>query len=510
MEKLYGNKKNSIMLLSCSAVLGIVFNVLFYQYRFGINYPIYLALILAMTYWALTFREDFNRKTYLFMSVAMMLIAANFCFSKNDILLFLDFMSVPVLYVLTVILSLKKDDPVGIAFVSQAFIPVVNMDKFVRCAAGLMRTTNEGKKKVTGKILLGVLFAALALIIILPLMISGDQAFSVLFNKFIDIEITIDTVIQTVLFVIVALYSFGFIYFVYHKKKEKDTVAEELKMQLTEKDPNTFAYTLLTFLIVIGVVFLSFALVQILYLFAKINASLPANFSYAEYARSGFFQVWILTVINMAIILGGEKVSRAITLVRARMFHIVFSVYVVINFAMTASAFYKMMMYESAYGLTRSRLLVFIILILQTLILLMLMYKIWIKSFRFFTISLILTLAFFIGVNYMNIDAIVANRNLARFETTQQLDVNYLFYFLSDDALPVLYDYAINNFGYAELHYFPDPEWKDTENGADYEYIKASYVAKLFDALHANRITYRGLNWREYNIVDSNNFKMQQ
>ena len=164
----------------------------------------------------------------------------------------------PVLYVLTVILSLKKDDPIGIAFVSQAFIPVVNMDKFVRCAAGLMRTTNEGKKKVTGKILLGVLFAALALMIILPLMISGDQAFSVLFNKFIDIEITIDTVMQTVLFVIVTLYSFGFIYFVYHKKKEKNTLAEELKMQLNEKDPNTFAYTLLTFLIVIGVVFLSF------------------------------------------------------------------------------------------------------------------------------------------------------------------------------------------------------------------------------------------------------------
>lgn len=508
MEKLYGNKKNTILLLSFSAFLGILFNILFYQYRFGINYPIYLILILAMTYWALTFREDFNKINYLFMSVAMMLISANFFFSKNDILLLLDFVSVPVLYVLTVILSLKKDDPVGIAFFSQAFIPITNMDKFVRCGAGLMRTAKEGKKRVLGKIFLGMLFAALALIVILPLMLSGDEAFSVLFNKFIDIEITIDTVVQTFIFVLVTLYSFGFIYFVFHKKKEKGTITDELKSQLSEKDPNTFAYTLLTFLIVIGIVFLSFALVQILYLFAKINANLPSNFSYAEYARSGFFQVWVLTVINAVIILSGERISRAITLVKAKTFHIIFSAYVLINFAITASAFYKMMMYENAYGLTRSRLLVFIILILQTMILLMLMYKIWIRSFRFFTVSLILTLVFFIGVNYINIDAIVARRNLARFEATQQLDVDYLFYFLSDDALPILYDYAVENFGYAELHYFPDPKHDNYENESDY--IKADYVAKLFDSLHANRITYRGLNWREYNLVDSRNFNMQQ
>ena len=433
----------------------------------------------------------------------MMLIAANFFFSKNDILLFLDFMSVPVLYVLTVILSLKKDDPIGIAFVSQAFIPVVNMDKFVRCAAGLMRTTNEGKKKVTGKILLGVLFAALALMIILPLMISGDQAFSVLFNKFIDIEITIDTVMQTVLFVIVTLYSFGFIYFVYHKKKEKNTVAEELKMQLNEKDPNTFAYTLLTFLIVIGVVFLSFALVQILYLFAKINASLPSDFSYAEYARSGFFQVWILTVINMAIILAAENKSRAITIVKAKVFHILFSLYVVINFAMTASAFYKMMMYENAYGSNAfARLLVFVILILQTIVLLMLMYKIWIKSFHFFKVALILTLVFFIGVNYMNIDAIVAHRNLARYEATQELDVDYLFESLSDDALKVLYDYGVDKFDYVTGTRYAKPKMSNYYDPPP-DFIKAKYLYMLSVELRANRITYRHLDWREYNIVDS-------
>ena len=509
MEKLYGNKKNTILLLSCSAVLGILFNVLFYQYRFGINYPIYLALILAMTYWALTFREDFNKKTYLLMSAAMMLIAANFFFSKNDILLFLDFTSVPVLYVLATILSLKKDDPIGIAFISQAFIPIANMDKFTRCAVGLMRTGKEVKKRVTGKILLGVLFAALALVIILPLMLSGDEAFSVLFNKLFDFEISSDTIIQTIFFVVIALYSFGFIYFVYHKKKEKDPAMEELKIQLPEKDPNTFAYTLLTFLIVIGVVFFSFALVQILYLFAKMNANLPSDFSYAEYARSGFFQVWILTVINAAIILGSERISRSITLVKARLFHIIFSVYVVINFAMTASAFYKMMMYESAYGLTRSRLLVFIILILQTLILLMLMYKIWIKSFRFFTVALILTLVFFIGVNYMNIDAIVARRNLARFETTQELDVDYLFESLSDDALQVLYDYGVDEFNYDPNMRYSKPKVSNYYTPPP-NFIKSKYLYMLSNELRANRIAYRHLDWREYNTVDSRNFSIQQ
>ena len=510
MEKLYGNKKNTILLLSCSAVLGILFNMLFYKYRFGINYPIYLALILAMTYWALTFREDFKKNNYLFMSAALMLIASNFLLTKNELLLGLDFVSVPILYFITVIISLTKEDKLGVSFFAHTLVPLLHMDKFVRCAAGLMRTTNEGKKKVTGKILLGVLFSALALIIILPLMLSGDAAFSVLFNKLFDFEISSDTVIQTIIFMVITLYSFGFIYYVFHKKiSEHDLLIEDIKAKLPLKDPNDFAYTLLTFLCLIGIVFLSFAVVQILYLFAKVNANLPSDFSYAVYARSGFFQVWILTVINMLIILASEKKSQKITLVKARIFHILFSAYVLINFAMTASAFYKMMMYESAYGLTRARLLVFVILILQTIVLSMLLYKIWIKEFHFIKIALILTLIFFIGVNYMNIDAIVARRNLARYEITQELDVDYLFESLSDDALQVLYDYGVDEFNYDPNMRYSKPKVSNYYNPPP-DFIKAKYLYMLSNELRANRITYRHLDWREYNTVDSRNFSMQQ
>ena len=60
MEKLFGIKKNTALLCLFSTLLGIMFNVLFYRYRFGINYPIFMAMILISTFWALSFKEYFN------------------------------------------------------------------------------------------------------------------------------------------------------------------------------------------------------------------------------------------------------------------------------------------------------------------------------------------------------------------------------------------------------------------------------------------------------------------
>ncbi len=507
MEKLYGDKKNTALLLIISAILGVAFNVLFYKYRFGINYLIYMAMILAATFWALTFKKDFNKTVYLMMSAGIFLLAAGYFISSNEFFHALNFMLIPILYYLAILLSVGSEHLLTDLFV-YTFVPISHMDKFIKCGAGLLRTQRNGKNKVAGKILLGVLLSACALVFIIPLMLNADKAFNVLFLKIFNFKISVDTIIQFILFLIVAFYGFALIYFIFHGLQRNSVYqpyyapADENQQNQPYQntaDHNSYAYTLLTFVIVVGIVFLSFSFIQILYLFLKVGAGLPADFTYANYAREGVFQLWGLTAMNIVIVLVCEFLSRKITVIAPKIYNILFSVYILINFSMTASAFYKMMMYESAFGLTRARILVFLHLILQTVLLLALLYKIWEKRFPFLKTALIFTLIFYIGVNYINIDKIVAQRNIARYEATGDIDLQYLVEGLSNDAFETVYQFAIDKLGY-------EPGKEYTLQLIDMyppeaEYDKALKLYQIYDKQGEVKRYYNNMHWQEYNLT---------
>lgn len=507
MQKLYGDKKNTALLLTFSAVLGAAFDILFYEYRLGANYLIYITMILTATYWALTFKEKFNRQIYLFTAACILLLSAGYLFSSNELFHALNFLLIPFLYYLGILLSLNSDKIIADLFI-YVFVPLAHMDKFVRCGAGLIRLRKNEKNRPAGKILLGVLLSACALIFIIPLMLTADKAFNILFFKFFDFEISADIIIQIILLLLVAFYGFALIYFIYHGIQKKpdygvgfmsDQNQDSAFYQKTEPDRNAYAYTLLTFLIVVGIVFLSFAFIQILYLFLKVGAGLPEDFSYAIYAREGVFQLWGLTVMNIAIVFVCEFLSRKITAISAKIYNILFSVYVLVNFSMTASAFYKMMMYESAFGLSRARALVFLYLIFQIILLIALLYKIWVRNFPFLKAAFIFTLLFYIGVNYLNVDKIVAQRNIARYETTGSIDLMYLINDLSNDAFETVYQ-----FGTEQLGYRPDQEYTITtpENYASVqEYEKAAMLYRISGKQSEVKRYYSDMRWQEYNLT---------
>jgi hypothetical protein len=475
-----------------------MFDVLFYAHDLGINYPIYLLMLLAGTYWALSFHENVNRTVFLALSAVMMALSLQYMLFTNEVFEALNFLLIPILYFLTVLFSLGEYENTVVQFLSSVFVPVAHMDKFIRCGTGLMRTTGVAGKKQWGKILLGVLFAAIALVFILPLMISGDAAFSVLFHKLFQWDISFDFVAKIILFLLVAFYSFGYIYWLYHPKKQQEDVKFYepgiTPMPKAQRDYNGFVHTLLTFLIVIGIVFLIFAFVQILYLFLGVTAGLPSDFSYADYARSGFFQVWILTVINVAIILAGEKLAAKITAFAGKVFKIIFTVYAALNFCMTAAAFYKMLLYDQAYGFTRLRLLVFVYLVYQVIMILALLYKIWVREFRFMRMAFILGLACYLALNFVNIDSIIVTRNIARYEKTGQIDMDYLINDLSYDSLLKVEDFADNELDY-ETYVESTQDYANADDAQ--EAIAQEISERKYAALQADR----GSDWQSWNAM---------
>ncbi|MBE5787676.1 MAG: DUF4173 domain-containing protein [Clostridiales bacterium] len=192
----------------------------------------------------------------------------------------------------------------------------------------------------------------------------------------------------------------------------------------------------LTFSVVLGAlaaVYALFAYIQFRYLFSGSDA-VQAQGGYAEYARSGFFQLVMVSCITLGILLPALalcKESRAVRILGG----MVAALTVVID----VSAFFRMRLYIQAYGLTLLRVLTLwgMGAILVALVLTM------VKCIRskvsicpLLTAALLLS---WIGMNYINVDVRIAEYNVAAWEEgrSEKLDVLYLAN-LSPDVLPVL------------------------------------------------------------------------
>lgn len=195
--------------------------------------------------------------------------------------------------------------------------------------------------------------------------------------------------------------------------------------------------------------FLAFGALQLGVLFAGHERVLQsAGVTYAEYARAGFGQLLVATALALGVVtLAGRTAPRASALER-RLAAIALGVLLVLTLVVVASALRRLGLYVEAYGATRPRLLAATVELWLGLVVLLVAaagvsrHHLWLPRCwlprcwlpRAVVASgawalLLLALA--------NPDALVAERNVARFEQTGKLDVDYLTG-LSAGAVPVL------------------------------------------------------------------------
>lgn len=162
--------------------------------------------------------------------------------------------------------------------------------------------------------------------------------------------------------------------------------------------------------------------------------------TYAEYARSGFFQLlWVA-----ALTVGGVLVLRAVTDRRearsARRFAVLSAVVCGLTLLIVAVAIRRLALYSDAYGLTMLRLYCTIFAVWIGVVLLLLIA--WLSGVRGDKAWLPAAaagcgLALLLGLNVANPEAFVATTNLQR-EATLEPDTRYLTSDLSDDAVPAI------------------------------------------------------------------------
>ncbi|MGH9042346.1 MAG: DUF4153 domain-containing protein, partial [Acidimicrobiia bacterium] len=164
-----------------------------------------------------------------------------------------------------------------------------------------------------------------------------------------------------------------------------------------------------------------------------------AGLTYAEYARSGFFQLVAVAAITFAVLLAVDILTEPDDPATRRRLLVLSEVCIALTLVVVATALHRLNLYENAYGLTMLRFYAAVLVGWVGLALVLL--GAWLGGSRrrawFPAAAVGAGLAGLLVLNLINPEAIVVRRNVALAEQTGRFDAEYLLE-LSDDAVPEL------------------------------------------------------------------------
>ena len=191
----------------------------------------------------------------------------------------------------------------------------------------------------------------------------------------------------------------------------------------------------------LNLLFLSFVLVQIRYFFggaATVQAT--TGLTYAQYARSGFFElVWVAALV-LPLLLGLHWLQKPGDARAQRLFSWQAGVQVALLFVIMASALARMRLYEGEYGLTELRL--YTTAFMGWLLLVFAWFTLTAlrgRRERFAFGAAVCAFALVVALHVVNPDAMIVRADLAHAQKGRAFDAEYAAS-LSADAVPALTD----------------------------------------------------------------------
>ena len=188
-------------------------------------------------------------------------------------------------------------------------------------------------------------------------------------------------------------------------------------------------------LALLNAVFGLFVFVQITVLFGgRTHVLETAGLTYAEYARSGFFQLVAVAILTLGVVALVIRLVPDDQARERRLMKGLLGLLCVFTLIVLVSALRRIGLYEETFGLTRLRLVVHASLLWLFCVFVALVAAGVLWKGSWLPRALVsLTVLGLLGFNLLNPDALIARRNIDRFQATGKLDVGYLAS-LSPDA----------------------------------------------------------------------------
>jgi len=289
---------------------------------------------------------------------------------------------------------------------------------------------NIKNTKKLGMSVLGLIISIPALFIIVPLLVSSDQAFSGMADMFAANILLGIFKIAVGLFISIFLVSYGL-----SLKKNAPKTKERVEHKGIE---NAF---LISFLSVISICYLAFLFSQLAYFFSAFRGFLPEDYKFnvASYARRGFFEMSAIAGINFALVfisvlISNKKEGKLCGTLKALCTFVCCFTLVII-----ATALSKMVLYIDELGMTRLRITTSAFMVFLAVVFVSLMLRIFIPKVAVLKTGVITAAIVLIILGTVNVNHVVAsyNFNAYKYERLKSIDVETISE-LGEEGVPYL------------------------------------------------------------------------
>ena len=425
-------KKDFRLIISCM-LLGIIAEVTLLREVIGISYSLFIASFYSLFYFQYRKGPINHKQIGSFLFFCILILTFTFMIYSNSIFYRLNLIIILSLVIIqTVLLTSSRE----MKWYTRSFVEILSrklkqffhlLRIFAKLSGRKLKRDVTKETYQTGKkIFIGLLISTPLLLVLITLLSSADENFANVLTKFPNMmmDIHTDLIWRTVLILTLSM-----IFYTYMKIVGKRTILRpSVAMKMTPNWDSVIASTVLIF---INLLYALFIAVQFNYFF---SGSLQNGLSYAEYARRGFFELLVVTVINYVVLMITIKFVK---LDRFKIVKILLTILIAGSGVLLLSAFVRLTLYEQVYGFTYLRVFAHAMMIYLFVIFIFTSLKVWAERLPLPRFYLMFSLVFYVSMNIFGVDQFIVQKNMERYEETGKLDVDYLGS-LSYSAIPPL------------------------------------------------------------------------
>ncbi len=394
----------SAVLLFLVSYLGII-NL--FNFGFTVTMGVFTVFVYIYLYKKQTNSKIFNN----FSLISALLLISSFSINNDGLIKFISVLYLAFLLVISFsgVSGNNKDSDSNYNWFFGAFIKP-SLSAFSNIFTPFISAKNSvksGKGKNVSSVLVGVLVAVPVLFVIVPLLSSSDIAFEAVISKiFTNTSLIISSLVLTAILLPV------FYSLIFYLEKSSLVEFEDKKKNIKKLS----VMGINSFLISISFVYLFYLFTQLAYIVDAFAFVLPEDYTAAEFARSGFFQMAVIVFINFVILgVTAIKVKRENTKLPN-------STKAILLFISTFTIFYistaiiKMAKYISLYGLTRLRVLTSVFMIMLAIIFIIIILKLIITKFKYVKPIIAVCTLTLLSISMININTVIAEYNYSAYK----------------------------------------------------------------------------------------------
>ncbi|MBR5800405.1 MAG: DUF4173 domain-containing protein [Lachnospiraceae bacterium] len=488
-----------------SFVYAFFYALCLYQNKNGITFPFFVGGTCFFFFYFLKKSGRTAKKFSIFLTISLMLLGFSTCMTDAWTLLFLNKLGIFLLFFYLMLHCFYEDKKwdLGTYFFNICDVILGSLAYLMKPFTELSAYCKErqgSKEKMPGNgkyVLYGLLISVPMLFVILLLLGSADAVFGNLLENLFTFDMNKKWGKHA--FQITGLFLFAFFsaFCLMYRLSERN-FEEEISDKRT-KQP----VIAITFTSVLSFVYAVFCLIQVVFLFGGIG-TLPEGYTYASYAREGFFQLVFVCMINLSLVLICKKYFKNHAVLNGLLTFVCGCTYIMIF-----SSAYRMILYIKVYQLTFLRVFVLWALLVIFLLVTGALIKVYRNDFPLVKSYAVTVTVLYLLFSFAHPDYWIAKYNLDHtyikvynesadkitYDLAETQDLHYISK-LSKDAAPVIFAKMTDIRNHTDPDkWYPSKEYIETYWWfTDYQYnIINDYVNLDKNPLKFNFSKYRAI-----------------